>query len=119
MDERMLAGVILLVIGWIVKGWVENYRSGRVEKKAIYVSSADCQAIRDKCCVTQIKKDLAAEHSDLESFQRETKIRLRAVEKRLDQGREDFQAIRRDIGEINKTLASMAAILEQRAKVAG
>lgn len=109
-----IASTLSFGLGLIAFMVREYLTSGRIEKKAVYVTSVDCQAVRDKCCVGDVKKELSLERSHFESFRREVEVRLMAVEKRLDQGREDFKVIRKDIGKINNTLARMVVILEQQ-----
>ena len=95
--------LVALVVGVMGKSLWAYFTSGRVEKKAVYVRTEDCIKAHENC-------------TTLEAYKRENDLRLSMVEKRLDEGREDFKAIRTDIGTININLAKMATILEEQAK---
>lgn len=88
------------VIGFIFKIVYDWFKSGRIEKGE-YVKVQDCQHVREKCCIGQLKKDNAT-----------FKTRLDAVEKSLDAGRQDFRQIRQDISKMKEHMAGMKSLLE-------
>ncbi len=92
--------VLSAVTGFIVKIIWDWFQSGRLEK-GVYMKAADCENHRDKCCLPQIKKDIGI-----------LKVEMMAHEKSLDQGREDFRLLRKDIGGIKESLAGIKIVLE-------
>ena len=102
-NERLIIGLCLLVAGLVIKEFAAWFKAGRVEKKAVYMTSADCQANREKNCVGK---------AELESYRAKTDTRLAAMDKRLDQGSKDFKEIGKDLTDIKTTLAGMTALLQ-------
>jgi hypothetical protein len=93
--------------GKIIWDWVMSGRVGDA-----YLKRSEFLQHKSDCCVLKLKSEFTehreldmGRHSDMES-------RMRTVEKRLDQGREDFAAIRTDISNINKSMARISAVLE-------
>lgn len=98
-------------VGLIFKILWDWFKSGRVEK-GLYVKIEDCSKIRERCCVSTIKKELAEERRNFESYKNGAQIQMMAIEKRLDDGRENFKEFQADIGEIKEALASLVELKE-------
>ncbi|MCG8639132.1 MAG: hypothetical protein MI862_05325 [Desulfobacterales bacterium] len=99
--ENMLIGI---AGAFLVRAAWDYWQSGRAEK-GIYMKVTDCEKSKEKCCVSQIKKDVATQG-----------VRLNAVEKRLDQGSQDFRLIHKAIGGIKEDIAGMTALLKKMTK---
>ena len=98
---KLMLGIVSgAVIGFIFKIIWDWLKTGRFEK-GVYVTSVHCEQIRDKCCMPQIKKDVEV-----------LKTEMKAHEKKLDQGREDFRLLRKDIGSIKESLAGIKSVLD-------
>lgn len=98
--DSMLKLMLAMVIGFILKIVYDWLKTGRFEK-GIYVTTVHCEEVRDKCCIPQIKKDVSV-----------LKIEVKAHEKKLDEGREDFKLLREDISSIKESLSGIKSVLD-------
>ncbi|HEX9972286.1 MAG TPA: hypothetical protein VGD14_09465 [bacterium] len=91
---------ISFMLGILGKAIYDSYKSGRVEKRAVYLKTTEfekiCSSRQKACCVPTLKKDVA-----------QMDTRVKETEKQLDTGREDFRTIIRDISQVKQTLAGM------------
>mgnify|MGYP000459953964 CR=1 FL=1 len=92
--------IIAGVVGFVFKIIWDWFMTGRTEK-GLYVEKDHCEKFREKCCMPELKKEVGVIEN-----------RMDAAEKSLDRGREDFRLLRKDISEINLTLAGMAETLK-------
>ncbi|MBT4877928.1 MAG: hypothetical protein HON48_22335 [Desulfobacula sp.] len=98
--ESLFLIVVAAILGFVCKIIYDWLKTGRTEK-GVFVKTDHCETIREKCCVPELKKDVGIIEN-----------RMDAAEKSLDRGREDFRLLRKDISEINLTLAGMAETLK-------
>ncbi len=63
-------------------------------------------------CNARIKKDQA-------SLDATFRTHARHVNKRLDEGRDDFKSLRKDISKMTKAITSIATVVEERTKSGG
>lgn len=99
----ILGGFMGGAVTFIGRALWDHYISGRVEK-GVYMKISDCEKHRDKCCVGQIKKDVATQGAWQMS-----------AEKRLDKGSHDFEILRNDIRQMDRKLSGMQSIMEMMA----
>ena len=107
-DPVLLNTAAAIIVGFVVKLAWDWVQSGRVEKKGVYVTIDHCEGVREKCCITTLKRDVGIIEN-----------RMGAAEKRLDDGREDFKLLRKDIGGIDKSMAGIQAVLKEFLKERG
>lgn len=71
----------------------------------------DCQARLKDCeqCLSKAKKDHASLAATFTAH-------AQHVDRRLDEGRQDFRALREDISGIRESLSSIAAIIKERTR---
>jgi hypothetical protein len=108
----LISSISSLVVGYLGKTMWDYYSGGRMEKSSIYMSRLSCQTTREHCSVVVLRNQVYNTHGELETFKAETKIRLRGIDKRLDQSNQDIQGMRTDISEIKQTSARSNALLE-------
>lgn len=93
------------MLGILGKAIYDSYKSGRVEKKAVYMLSSEfekiCSSRRKDCCIPVLKKDVA-----------QIDTRVTETEKQLGYGRADFKTIIDDISKIKQSLAGMPNQME-------
>ncbi len=110
------------IICKIVYDWLSNRPDDPAPRARIEVSKcADCDG---KCahhgdldermhaverCTVQIKKEQAGLTASFTAH-------ADHVDKRLDQGHENFRAMRKDIGRMSNSLTTIATIIEERTK---
>jgi septal ring factor EnvC (AmiA/AmiB activator) len=93
--------------GKIVWDWFSAGRAGDA-----YLKREEFLRHKSECCVMALKSDFITHKEHDGGVRADIESRLKSVEKRLDQGREDFTALRKDIAAINKSMARITAILE-------
>ncbi len=108
LNEVVIAVIGVAIIGKIAWSWLKD---GRLEK-GIYVKLGDCVQTRKDCCLPEVKRNYTGMHSDFESFKARTDNRLTSVEERMEQGRNDFNALRNEIAKIQHGLTRIETILE-------
>jgi peptidoglycan hydrolase CwlO-like protein len=100
-------GIVIALIGWILgvltNALIAIFKSGRVEKKAVYILESDCKKMRGECRIDVIETRVAT-----------IDIRVTETEKQLDRGREDFKELRGDISDIKEGMAGLKSIVENK-----
>lgn len=100
--QAVLAAIGVFIAGIALRITTDFISAGRIEKTAPYVTTIACEVHREKCCVGTIKKEVAS-----------IETRVSATEKRLDDGRKDFQMLRTAIGSMQSDISGMKALLKQ------
>jgi hypothetical protein len=90
--------------------------SGRTKQKSIYMTEKNCIDIRSRCKMHVFQDTMAGERLDHGQFRERTNARLEAAEKQLDQGREDFKALRKEIMAMNTAITKLCTVIEERLK---
>ncbi len=99
-----IENIILAALGGIaIKILWDWLLSGRTKKVEPFITRQECEAHRDKFCIVTIKRDIAS-----------LTVRIEAAEKQLDQGLKDSREIKKELAEMNKTLARMWGAMEKR-----
>ena len=112
MDKQVLGYLAVLAFGFLGKVLWDWFNGGRVEKTAPYMTVKACEECRQRCCVADLKKSVAAHSQEAEGFKAQTEERLKSIDKRLDRGSEDFKAIMGEISEIKESLIRISTSFE-------
>lgn len=101
----LIGAIITIVTAFIGKIFWDAWSSSRVEKRAIYMTSTDCQTTRSQNCI---------DRATLFAYQAKTDIRIAELERQSLAATEEFKGMRKDLGEIKEALAGMKGILETK-----
>lgn len=94
--------IFAALVGFGFKIIWDWFTTGRMEKGK-YVTSKHCEEVREKCCISKIKKDVGVMDKEIQMH-----------EKKLDQERDDFALLRDDITKIKEALAEIRTLLKER-----
>ena len=100
--QGFVIAVCVFVLGRVVWGFIS---SGRVEKKAVYMTHEDCKQNRENMCIGKTALAEYKAHAD---------TKLSEFEKRLDQGSEDFRAINDQILILSGQMSRVETLLETK-----
>lgn len=89
------------LLGVLTNALIAFFKSGRVEKKAAYVLTLDCEKRRGECCLPVMKRDIAT-----------METRLRETEKKLDHGEAKFDLLIKEIGSVRLVVERIQAVVE-------
>lgn len=103
-----LIGLLTPCVGKILWDWL---KSGRLEKGE-YLTIAAFEKHKENCCAISLKKEFSECRQNSGANQAKTETRLLTIEGRLEDGREDFRAIRKDISRMADMLTRLQTSIE-------
>lgn len=112
----------LAVLGKIVWDW---FQSGRVTDqyikktdlnfdKELYMKKTDCAALRQSCCVQELKRDFAKFKESDSRHEATADSRIKVLEDKVKESQLDSKEIKGDISDIKEKLTQLLTIFEER-----